>query len=102
MEIENLINDIIINIIKNDYPQIVEEYSIEDNQGLKITDFFEDCYIVNIITNECLDVITQVEIDFSMKRLFKLAMEQDVNIRLFFDCGNGDGFVFESPINYKH
>jgi hypothetical protein len=54
----------------------------------------------------------QVSIDTLVKQLFKMAsldsssdnsfkLESD-DIKVFFDCQDGEGFNFHSPYGYKH
>ena len=104
-KIEKVINKIII-------PQHPELSQFE------VKDLFEDMYdsgtplgqqmlgrqyVVEFITSECLDAKKQMEIDTEVKSLFVM-LSPDVNtlhqktpkISCFFDCEDGEGFVFNS------
>ena len=62
---------------------------------------------VDFTTSECLSSKKQMEIDTEIKTLFKmLSPDKKINkepkISAFFDCGDGEGFTFESDYGYKH
>ena len=84
---------------------------IEDIEVIA-SDFRGDSYFVNIVTNECLSTEEMMEIDTEVKTLFKMASLTNVSdnpfniggnkVMLFFDCGDGEGFVFSSKHGYIH
>ena len=84
---------------------------IEDIEVIA-SDFRGDSYFVNIVTNECLSTEEMMEIDTEVKTLFKMASLTNVSdnpfniggnkVMLFFDCGDGKGFVFSSKYGYIH
>jgi hypothetical protein len=111
IKIEKVISKIII----PQYPELSQ---------FEVKDLFEDMYdsgtplgkqmlgrqyVVEFITSECLDTKKQMEIDTEVKSLFVL-LSPDVNtlnqktpkISCFFDCEDGEGFVFNSEYGYHH
>lgn len=74
--------------------------------------FGGDTYLVNIVTNECLSTEEMVKIDTETKDLFRMASLSSVTDnpfsvgwnkpKLFFDCGDGEGFIFSSNYGYTH
>ena len=90
------------------YLKIVEKFS---NLGKEHSLFLGHQYIANLTTDECLNNLDMIKIDEDIKTLFSM-MGQDLNnpfsigktpqIKTFFDCGDGEGFNFNSPYEYKH
>lgn len=70
--------------------------------------FLGKFYVVDITTSECLDSNKQMEIDTEIKNLFLMLSPTIPNsvvtpkISCFFDCGDGQGFIFNSSYGYKH
>jgi hypothetical protein len=103
-----VITNLIEKLVIPKFPKII---SIEDIEHYS-SGFRGDSYFVNMATSECLESEEQVEIDTLVKQLFKMASLDSANksdfnlysdkIMVFFDCGNGDGFVFSAPFGYKH
>lgn len=104
----NLITNLIEKLVIPKFPVID---SIENIEYFS-SGFRGDSYFVNIITSECLSMEEQVSIDTLVKQLFKMAsldsssdnsfkLESD-DIKVFFDCQDGEGFNFHSPYGYKH
>jgi len=109
------IEKVISKIIIPQHPELLE---------FEVKDLFEDMYdlgtplgqqmlgrqyVVEFITSECLDTKKQMEIDTEVKSLFVM-LSPDVNalnqktpkISCFFDCEDGEGFVFNSEYGYHH
>lgn len=67
-------------------------------------------YSVEFVTDKCLDQNEMVEIDSEVKSLFKMLSPENLNplsnrepkVSCYFDCGDGEGFVFSAPYGYKH
>lgn len=101
--IETIIGRIIVPI----YPEITD-FKVKDlweDEG--IDSWLGDNYTVDITTSECLPSKKQMEIDTEIKTLFKMVspdkkMHKEPKISSFFDCGDGEGFTFESDYGYKH
>lgn len=104
----NLITNLIEKLVIPKFPVIDSIENIEHFSS----GFRGDSYFVNIITSECLSMEEQVSIDTLVKQLFKMAsldssndnsfkLESD-DIKVFFDCQDGEGFNFHSPYGYKH
>ena len=101
-------------IIIKKYPVISEVVSVTDlfsNLNKEYSSFLGWNYIVNLTTDECLTDLDMIKIDEDIKTLFSM-MSPDINnpfsigktpqIKAFFDCGDGEGFVFKSPMGYNH
>ena len=101
-------------IIMKKYPVISEVVSVEDlfsNLGKEHSSFLGFHYVVNLTTDECLDDLDMIKIDEDIKTLFSMMSPDNNNpfsigkipqIKAFFDCGDGEGFVFKSPMGYNH
>ena len=96
------------------YPVISGVVSVNDlfsNLGKEHSSFLGWNYVVNLTTDQCLTDLDMIKIDEDIKTLFTM-MGSEINnpfsigktpqIKAFFDCGNGDGFIFKSPMGYKH
>lgn len=101
-------------VIMKKYPVISGVVSVKDlfsNLGKEHSSFLGRQYIANLTTDECLNNLDMIKIDEDIKTLFSM-MGQDLNnpfsigktpqIKTFFDCGDGQGFIFISPAGYKH
>lgn len=104
----NLITNLIEKLVIPKFPVIDSIENIEHFSS----GFRGDSYFVNIITSECLSMEEQVSIDTLVKQLFKMAsldtkiensfkLEPD-DIKVFFDCQDGEGYNFNSLFSYKH
>ena len=103
-----LITNLIEKLVVPKFPNIV---SIDDIEHFS-SGFRGDSYFVHVTTSECLSMEEQVSIDTSVKQLFKMASLDSANqnpfkldtdkIMSFFDCGDGEGFNFNSPFGYTH
>lgn len=103
-----VINNLIEKLVMPRFPKIT---GIEDIEHYS-SSFRGDSYFVNITTSECLESEEQVKIDSLVKELFKMASLDSANqsdfklssdkIMVFFDCGDGNGYTFNSPFGYKH
>lgn len=90
---------------------------------VRVSDLFEDygqfkhqehllgsTFSVEFTTDKCLDVNEMVEIDTEVKTLFKMLSPENLNpfsirepkVSCYFDCGDGQGFIFSAPYGYKH
>ena len=113
MESANKTTKLMANLIEKlvvpKFPKIV---SIDDIEHFS-SGFRGDSYFVHITTSECLESEEQISIDTLVKQLFKMASLDTSNknfgfklepdkIMSFFDCGDGEGFNFNSPYGYKH
>ena len=101
--IENVIKKLII----PNYSKIInfEVKDLFENEG--IDSWLGNKYIVDFTTSECLSPKEQMEIDTDVKTLFKMLspnkkMNREPEISSFFDCGDGEGFTFESEYGYHH
>ena len=111
---EDKIKYVIELVIKKKYPVISEVVSVEDlfsDLGKEYSSFLGLNYVVNIITDQCLSDMDMIKIDEDVKTLFTMMGVDDNNpfsigktpgIKTFFDCGDGEGFVFKAPYGYKH
>ena len=112
MESANKTTKLIANLIEKlvvpKFPKIV---SIDDIEHFS-SGFRGDSYFVHITTSECLESEEQISIDTLVKQLFKMAsldtkiensfkLEPD-DIKVFFDCQDGEGYNFNSLFSYKH
>ena len=108
-EYRKLITNLINKLVIPRFPKITGVEEIEHFSS----GFRGDSYYVHIMTSECLEMEEQVEIDSLVKQLFKMASLDTSNknfgfklepdkIMSFFDCGDGEGFNFNSPYGYKH
>lgn len=101
-------------IIMKKYPVISGVVSVDDlfsDLGREHSSFLGWNYVVNLTTDECLNELDMIKIDEDVKTLFSM-MGTDVNnpfsigktpqIKTFFDCGDGEGFIFKMPQGYKH
>ena len=110
MNLTQKIENVIRRIVTPKYPFITE---------FEVKDLFSDMYdftpsmlgkiyAVDITTSECLDSNKQMEIDTEIKNLFLMLSPTIPNsvvtpqISCFFDCGDGEGFIFNSSYGYKH
>jgi hypothetical protein len=111
---EKKIKHLIEKVIIKKYPVISGVESVSDlfsNLGKEHSSFLGWNYVVNLTTDECLNDLDMIKIDEDIKTLFSM-LGLDINnpfsvsktpqIKTFFDCGNGDGFIFKSPRGYKH
>jgi hypothetical protein len=103
-----LITNLIEKLVVPKFPKIV---SIDDIEHFS-SGFRGDSYFVHITTSECLEPKEQVSIDTLVKQFFKMAsldtksensfkLEPD-DIKVFFDCQDGEGYNFKAPFSYKH
>jgi hypothetical protein len=101
-------------VIMKKYPVISGVVSVDDlfsDLGREHSSFLGWNYVVNLTTEECLDELEMIKIDEDVKTLFSM-MGADTNnpfsigktpqIKAFFDCGDGEGFVFKMPQGYRH
>lgn len=104
-----IVDNLIKRLVFPKYPKLID---IEDIEHFS-SGFRGDSYFVNIVTSECLSMGEQVEVDTLVKQLFKMASLDSANksnsfkidnddIKVFFDCNDGEGFNFHSPYGYKH
>lgn len=103
-----VISNLISKLVIPKFPKII---SIDDIEHFS-SGFRGDSYFVNITTSECLDTEEQVEIDTLVKQLFKMSsLDSPTNnpfkvtsddIKVFFDCQDGEGYNFSSPFGYNH
>jgi hypothetical protein len=103
-----LITNLIEKLVVPKHPNIV---SIDDIEHFS-SGFRGDSYFVHVTTSECLSMEEQVSIDTLVKQLFKMAsldsstenpfkLDSD-DIKVFFDCQDGEGYNFQSPYGYNH
>jgi hypothetical protein len=112
MESANKTTKLMANLIEKlvipKFPKIV---SIDDIEHFS-SGFRGDSYFVHITTSECLESEEQISIDTLVKQLFKMAsldtkiensfkLDPD-DIKVFFDCQDGEGYNFNSLFSYKH
>lgn len=87
---------IIEKIVMPKFPKIVEIDDIEYH----LSSLGQERFFVHFITTECLTRKEQVEIYDLVRELFKAASFEDLvdknksQVRTYFDCGDGEGFVF--------
>jgi hypothetical protein len=103
-----VITNLIEKLVMPKFPKIT---GIEDIEHFS-SGFRGDSYYVHMTTSEYLESEEQVEIDSLIKQLFKMASLDSANqnpfkldtdkIMSFFDCGDGEGFNFNSPFGYTH
>jgi hypothetical protein len=105
-KIKNLLEKLLV----KKFPKIIsidEITDISDEYGLET---YEHNYHVSITTSECLSLKEMMDIDSEAKSLFSmLGLENSnpfsfktPNIKCFFDCGDGDGYVFRGSVWYSH
>jgi hypothetical protein len=107
---EKLLQNLIERVMLKKY-----DYLINVNVG----DLFDDVdenrknvhYIAEFETSRCLESEEMMKIDTEVKDLFKMVknVEQDEffttrkpNIKCYFDCDDGEGFVMNYYANYSH
>lgn len=67
-------------------------------------------YVANFETDKCLSTKEMEMVDTEVKILFRMMSiasknqygRKETEIRSFFDCGNGEGFLFSGSFGYKH
>lgn len=67
-------------------------------------------YVANFDTDKCLSTEEMEMVDTEVKILFRMMSivsknqygRKETEIRSFFDCGDGEGFLFSSSFGYKH
>jgi hypothetical protein len=103
-QIETVIKKLII----PQYPELTE-FEVRDlfaDENMEL--FLGYSYVVDFYTSECLSTKKQMEIDSEVKTLFKMLSPDKSHlvklpeISCFFDCGDGEGFVFNAEYGYKH
>jgi hypothetical protein len=108
MNIIPQIKTVIKKLIMRQYPELTEfevrDLFADDN----IESWLGTNYVVDFYTSECLTSKKQMEIDTEVKTLFKMLSPDKTHlvklpeISCFFDCGDGEGFVFNAEYGYKH
>lgn len=108
MNIIPQIKTVIKKLIMRQYPELTEfevrDLFADDN----IESWLGTNYVVDFYTSECLTSKKQMEIDTEVKTLFKMLSpnksiyDESPEISCFFDCGDGEGFVFNAEYGYKH
>lgn len=107
MSLISKIKNIVGRIVVPSYPEITD---------FEVTDLFEtegieswlgNTFTVDFTTSECLTPKEQMKIDTEVKNLFRMLSpekkgREEPKISCFFDCGDGEGFTFESEYGYKH
>ena len=103
-QIETVIKKLII----PQYPELTE-FEVRDlfaDENMEL--FLGYSYVVDFYTSECLSTKKQMEIDSEVKTLFKMLSpdkqmyNKEPKVSSFFDCGDGQGFVFSSEYGYNH
>ena len=98
---------VIKKLIIPQYPELTE-FEVKDLwEGGGYDSWLGLNYTVDITTSECLSSKKQMEIDTEIKTLFKMLSPdkkkyKELKISSFFDCGDGQGFVFSSEYGYNH
>jgi hypothetical protein len=106
---KKILKSIIEKLIFKKYPKLLDIEDIKHSSS----GFRGDNYIIHITTSECLDEHEMMEIDTEIKTLDKMISLSNANDNLFsvnsrpefmvfFDCGDGEGFVFKSTYGYTH
>lgn len=105
-------SEVLIKLIERVILPKYNKLSHIENIVVSTSSFRGDSYFVYIVTNECLSTEEMMEIDTEAKTLFKMASLPNVSdnpfnvggnkVMLFFDCGDGEGFVFSSKYGYIH
>lgn len=98
------IKNVIEKLIVPKYPEIISIDNIEDSSETLGLENLEHNYHVSITTSECLDIKKMMEINFEVKTLFKMLGIESKNpfsfkepsIRCFFDCGDGEGYIYKA------
>ena len=104
-QIEYLINSIIL----KKYPEIISLDDVTDIAEELSFEHLEHRYHVSLTTSECLDDNKMMEIDSEIKTLFKMLgirasnpfLAKEPNIETFFDCGDGEGYIFKCDMGYR-
>jgi hypothetical protein len=100
-------------VIMKKYPVISGVVSVTDlfSELLGHSSVLGNNYVVKLTTDECLDDLDMIKIDEDIKTLFSMMSPDNNNpfsigktpqIKAFFNCGDGEGFIFKSPMGYKH
>jgi hypothetical protein len=106
---KKILKSMIEKLIFKKYPKLLD---IEDIEHWS-SSFRGDTYTIHITTSECLDEHEMMEIDTEIKTLGKMISLSNANdnpfsvnsspkFMVFFDCGDGEGFVFKSTYGYTH
>jgi hypothetical protein len=104
------IKNMIEKIITPKYPEII---SIDDIIDISEEDGLENLehdYHVSITTSECLNTKKMMEINSEVKTLFMMLglnptnpfSFNEPNIRCFFDCGDGEGYIYRADYSSFH
>ena len=100
-------------VIMKKYPVISGVVNVTDlfSELLGHSSVLGNNYVVKLTSEECLSDVDMIKIDEDIKTLFTM-MGTEINnpfsigktpqIKAFFDCGDGEGFIFKSPMGYKH
>ena len=99
-KIERVVNKIIM----PKYPELTDVKVSDLFEGSEFPHFLGTRYVVEFITSECLDSSIMVEIDSEIKSLFTMmsAGDKSPKISCFFDCEDGEGYIFNAPYGYNH
>jgi len=100
-------------VIMKKYPVISGVVSVTDlfSELLGHSSVLGNNYVVKLTSEECLSDVDMIKIDEDIKTLFSMMSPDNNNpfsigktpqIKTFFDCGDGEGFIFKSPMGYKH
>ena len=99
---------VIKKLIIPQYPELTE-FEVRDLFADEyIESWLGNNYVVDFYTSECLSTKKQMEIDSEVKTLFKMLSpdkqmyNKEPKVSSFFDCGDGQGFVFSSEYGYNH
>lgn len=100
---EEKIEKLIRKLILKKYSSLTDVSVRDSFKNSPISSYVGSQYSCKIISNKCLSVEEQMEIDTEVKQLFKMISPISVhnqNISCWFDCGKG--FEFKHKMGYKH
>ena len=108
MKLITQIETVIKKLIMPQYPELTK-FEVRDLFADEyIESWLGNNYVVDFYTSECLSTKKQMEIDSEVKTLFKMLSpdkkmyNKEPKVSSFFDCGDGQGFVFSSEYGYNH
>jgi hypothetical protein len=104
---------VVSKIIIPHYPKL-KEFVVRDLFDNMDFDYLKNRnYVVEFITSECLDSNEMMKIDSEVKSLFQMLRpekpkgglewdDREPSVSCYFDCEDGEGYVFNGEYGYEH
>jgi len=114
-KIQYLIKKVILNkfpfLLNVEVSDLFDDGEDPNSLGGRINDVLRGySYIANFDTDKCLSTEEMEMVDTEVKILFRMMSitsknqygKKETEIRSFFDCGDGEGFIFNRSYGYNH